>query len=155
MNTAGSESSLISLLADYNDDESDMELDLGGDSNELTTEAEADQNKPLLRDVSAFPDGGVSMESELQPENVMAEHSENLKRALENEAVVSPHKKRITKYSVDHKRLSSQLQLLLSAIRSFFTKPLNLQRMKPAITTSTFEKVHERICCKYKLVKYN
>lgn len=135
-----------SIVPDYSDDEDDIKSDdIQPDLREASNISGLDTSE-VETHKSASADGTSSTEE--VDKNMMGKLSKNLKRALDDEAASFPIGKRISKYAVDHTTLSSELRLLLCEVSTFFTKPLNLQRMKPAISRSTMEKVHERICCK-------
>lgn len=60
-----------------------------------------------------------------------------------------PACKKVRKYAMTEDELPVVIEHLLDGVKKFFTKSLNLKRLAPAISKSTFDKAHERICCKY------
>ena len=57
--------------------------------------------------------------------------------------------KRSRRYAMTEKELPPKIVALLKEVKTFFTKPLNLKRFGPAISTTTYDKALERIRGKY------
>ena len=53
-------------------------------------------------------------------------------------------------YAVKLSQLPEKMGLFLKEVRSFFTKPHSLQRQGHFLAQSTYLKVEERVCCKYR-----
>lgn len=52
------------------------------------------------------------------------------------------------KYAAEPSQLPAPMIKFMNEVKEFFTKPMNLSRMSPAVASSTFEKTAERIRCK-------
>ncbi|KAK3727517.1 hypothetical protein QZH41_001175 [Actinostola sp. cb2023] len=51
------------------------------------------------------------------------------------------------KYALNKDELPPMMENFLKCVKLFFTKPLNLERLNPAISNSTWDKAYERIRC--------
>lgn len=66
-----------------------------------------------------------------------------------------PPKRPRNSYSLHTKDLPASLVELFKEVKDYFTKPLYLKRQAPPITKQTFDKVYERVCCKYTFIYNN
>lgn len=86
-----------------------------------------------------------------QQDAVTAGKDADCDSSCDEETAVSSPAKRSRRYAMTEKDLPARIFQLLEQVKDFFTKPLNLKRFGPAISTTTHDKTRERIRCKYPL----
>jgi len=89
--------------------------------------------------------------NQIGPDSSSTEHSVGSESAQETSTLPPPSKRTRMgrKYALNKDELPPMMENFLKCVKLFFTKPLNLERLNPAISNSTWDKAYERICCKY------
>lgn len=116
-------------------------------------------NYPVWSDSDDEADGSASKDfglvsvptsqttQELFPANCSEQAPDSDSDSTCDEETASPAK-RSRRYAIAEAELPSRILELLKQVKEFFTKPLNLERFGPAISTTTHNKARERIRCK-------
>lgn len=108
-----------------------------------------DEDSQAPKDFGLLPTSQTTQEvlpEHCSEEQVMVEappHSDS----DSDEETASPAK-RSRRYAIPEAEIPSRILKLLKEMSDFFTKPMNLKRFGPAISTATHDKTRERIRCK-------
>lgn len=112
--------------------------------------SDSDEDCPAPKDFGLLPTSQTTQE--VPPEHCSEEQAEAMEApphsdSDSDEETASPAK-RSRRYAIPEAEIPSKILKLLKEMSDFFTKPMNLKRFGPALSSTTHDKTRERIRCK-------
>lgn len=114
---------------------------------EEETEGENAEERQDLKDEEPEESGVEGELSDWSADSLPAATESQPHRLLGSTATESRKRKA---YALKENQLPRPLREFLRETASFFTRPVNLERQKAAVSTTTYNKAQERILCEYR-----